>query len=202
MFNKARVGLQERSGMIMAQAQVGDDIFGEPLWLALTILLIAAATILGALGFEHIGGYQPCALCLMQRTPYYVGVPLAAATALAAWRGGSRTVLTVLFALLGALMLYSLGLAVYHAGVEWRFWEGPDSCAPSVSVGSAADMLNQLETTTAPSCTDAVWRFLGLSFAGWNVLVSALLAGLGFYAAALSRRRGNPQGSRTASQYR
>jgi disulfide bond formation protein DsbB len=124
----------------------------------------------------------------MQRMPYYLGVPLAAATALAAWLTASRTALAVLFALLGILMLYSLGLAVYHAGVEWRFWEGPASCAPSVNIGSAADMLNQLETTTAPSCTDAVWRFLGLSFAGWNVLVSALLAGLAFYAASLSRR--------------
>ncbi len=186
----------------MAQARVGDDIFGEPLWLALTILLIAAATILGALGFEHIGGYQPCALCLMQRTPYYAGLPLAAATAVAAWRGVPRTALMLLFALLGALMLYGLGLAIYHAGVEWRFWEGPASCGPSVSIGSAADMLNQLETTTAPSCTDAVWRFLGLSFAGWNVLVSALLAVLAFYAASLSFRARKAQGSRTASQYR
>ena len=188
--------------MTMQRAQLGDDIFSEPLWLALTILVIAAATILGALGFEHIGGYQPCALCLMQRTPYYVGVPLAAAAAVAAWLGGSRTVLALVFGLLGLLMLYSLGLAVYHAGVEWRFWEGPASCAPSISIGSAADMLNQLETTTAPSCTDAVWRFLGLSFAGWNVLVSALLAGLAGYATVLSLRRRNPQGSRTASQYR
>lgn len=166
----------------MEQAHLRDDIFSEPFWLALTFLLIAAATILGALGFEHIGGYQPCALCLMQRMPYYVGVPFAAAAAVAAWLGGSRTVLALLFGLLGLLMLYSLGLAVYHSGVEWRLWEGPASCAPSISIGSAADMLNQLETTTAPSCTDAVWRFLGLSFAGWNVLVSALLAGLAFYA--------------------
>ena len=50
------------------------------LWLALAIFVVAAATILGALGFEHIGGYLPCHLCLMQRTPYYVGVPFAAAT--------------------------------------------------------------------------------------------------------------------------
>ena len=43
------------------------------------MLGLSAATILGALAFEHFGGYQPCALCLMQRTPYYLGVPLAAA---------------------------------------------------------------------------------------------------------------------------
>lgn len=186
----------------MARAQLGDDLLGEPLWLALAMLVIAAATILGALGFEHIGGYQPCALCLMQRTPYYIGVPLAAATALAGWLGASRTWLAALFVLFGALMLGSLGLAAYHAGVEWKFWEGPASCAPSIGIGSAADMLNQLETMRAPSCTDAVWRFLGLSFAGWNVLVSALLAALAFHAAALCRRRAQGHGSSTASQYR
>ena len=72
-------------------------------------------------------------------------------------------------ALLALLMLYNAGLGAYHAGVEWGFWEGPASCAPSVGVGSAADMLDQLQNAHAPSCTEATWRFLGLSFAGWNV---------------------------------
>ena len=79
-------------------------------------------------------------------------------------------------------MLYNAGLAAYHSGVEWGFWEGPASCAPTVGVGSAADMLDQLENAHAPSCTDAPWRLLGLSFAGWNVLVSALLSALGISA--------------------
>jgi disulfide bond formation protein DsbB len=146
----------------MAQARVGDDIFGEPLWLALTILLVAAATILGALGFEHLGGYQPCALCLQQRTPYYVGVPLAGATAAAAWLGGSRPVLAILFVLLGVTMLYGLGLAVYHSGVEWRFWEARLVRALGQR-GQRGRHARPAGTTTAPSCTDAVWRFLGLS---------------------------------------
>ena len=185
----------------MQRAQTfDDDIFREPAWMALIFLVVAAATILGALGFEHIGGYQPCPLCLMQRTPYYVGVPLAAATAIAAWMGASRTILVALFGLLCTLMLYSFGLAVYHAGVEWKLWQGPASCAPSVAVQSAADMLNQLQTARAPSCTEAVWRFLGLSFAGWNAIVSAALAALAFYAALAALRRPEPYGSRTASQ--
>jgi hypothetical protein len=74
--------------------------------------------------------------------------------------------------------------------VEWRFWEGPASCAPSVGVASAVDMLDQIENTHAPSCTDAPWRLFGLSFAGWNVLVSALLLALGAYGASLAWRRG------------
>ena len=76
------------------------------------------------------------------------------------------------------LALYDAGLGAYHAGVEWKFWPGPASCSPSVGITSAADMLNQLDTTHAPSCTDALWRFLGLSFAGWNVVISLGLTGL------------------------
>ena len=44
---------------------------------ALFLAVAMAATVGTALGFEHIGGYIPCALCLMQRTPYYIGVPVA-----------------------------------------------------------------------------------------------------------------------------
>jgi disulfide bond formation protein DsbB len=163
------------------QAQAG--VRRRLLLFAFLTLAIAAATILGALAFEHIGGYQPCALCLMQRTPYYVGVPVAALAVLAILLAAPRPGLVTLFGIFAALMLYGGGLAVYHSGVEWGFWEGPATCAPTVGVNSAADMLNQLANAHAPSCTDAPWRMLGLSFAGWNALVSALLVVLGMLGA-------------------
>ncbi len=171
------------------------------LWLSLAMLGIAAATILGALAFEHIGGYLPCALCLMQRTPYYVGVPLGAAAFVAALVRAPRALLVLVFGGFAALMLYGAALAAYHAGVEWNFWEGPAACAPSVGVDSATDMLTQLGTTRPPSCTEAAWRFLGLSFAGWNFLVSTALAAGGLVAAAAAwRERVGGYGSSTASQ--
>ena len=177
----------------MTAKPLSDDIFREPVWLGLLMLAIAAAAILAALGFQHIGGYQPCALCLMQRTPYYVGIPLAAAGAIGAWARAPRLLVTLLFALFAALMLYNAGLAAYHAGIEWKFWAGPTSCAPTAAVGSSADMLSQL-AERAPSCTDATWRLFGLSFAGWNILVSATLAVLGALGAVRA------YGSSTASQ--
>lgn len=161
----------------------------EPFWLALTMLVLAAAAIGIALGFEHLGGYQPCALCLMQRMPYYVGIPVAAAAAIGAGMRAPRALMAVLFAIFAGLMVYNTGLGAYHSGVEWGLWEGPAACAPSVGVNSAADMLNQL-TMHAPSCTEATWRMLGLSFAGWNTVVSALLACLGLLG--LRRSLGRP----------
>lgn len=164
--------------------------------LALAMLAVAAVTILGALGFEHIGGYLPCALCLMQRPPYYLGVPVAAAAVLAAWFHAPRILLAALFAVFALLMLYGGAIAIYHSGVEWGFWEGPAACAQAPSGGSAADLLSQLDTVTPPSCTEAIWRFLGLSFAGWNVLVSAFLAVLSLYGIALTRMgRSEPDGA-------
>ena len=158
--------------------------------LALAMLAIAAATILGALAFEHIGGYLPCALCLMQRTPYYVGVPLAALALVAAWRRAPRAVLVdPLRRSSPLLMLYSGGLARLpfrrRMGLLGR---ARPPARRRASRQAWRIMLTQLETTHAPSCTEATWRLLGLSFAGWNVLVSALLAALGLYGALLAWR--------------
>jgi disulfide bond formation protein DsbB len=177
-------------GPIAGNAARGDtDALRALLPLSFAMFALAAATILGALAFEHIGGYLPCALCLMQRTPYYAGLPVLAVAIGAILLKAPRAVVTGLFAVFAALMLYNTVLAGYHAGVEWGFWEGPASCAPSISIDSAADLMDQLENKHAPSCTQAALRILGLSFAGWNVLISGLLAALAVLAAAKAWRR-------------
>ena len=156
---------------------------------AAALLVVSAATILGALGFEHIGRYQPCALCLMQRIPYYMGVPLAALTLAATAFRMPRGLVILLFALFAVLMAVSAGLGVYHSGVEWAWWEGPAACSSAAPIGDAGDMLDQLGTVHPPSCTEATWRFLGLSFAGWNAVVSVFLATLSAVAVAMLLKR-------------
>jgi len=73
-------------------------------------------------------------------------------------------------------------MGVYHSGVEWQFWEGPATC--STTAGSmtqnAGDLLGELNSIKGPSCTDAALRVLGLSFAGWNVITSLVLAAFAF----------------------
>src|SRR5690606_6755649 len=85
------------------------------------ILFAAAAIILAALGFEHIGGYRPCPLCLQQRYAYYAGIPLLFG-ALALMSAEQRRFAGGLFALVAAGFLVNAGLGVYHAGVEWKLW--------------------------------------------------------------------------------
>jgi disulfide bond formation protein DsbB len=139
-------------------------------------LLLAAGAILVALGFQHIGGLAPCELCLEQRYAYYLGVPLLFA-GLVATSSELPRLAALLFFLVGLAFLANAGLGAYHAGVEWGFWPGPAGCTGSQSLATnAGSMLEALSNTSVVRCDEAAWRFLGLSFAGWNVLASALIA--------------------------
>lgn len=153
---------------------------------ALLLTLGMAVVILSALGFQYIGGYIPCALCLLQRWPYYIGIPIAALAVLSSLLNLPPTVTRALIGIVAIIMLVSAGMGVYHAGVEWRFWEGPSGCSTSVDAiaKDTGSLLNDLSTQHGPSCTDATLRVFGLSFAGWNVLVSLVLAAIGLRGAA------------------
>lgn len=147
---------------------------------ALLLLLGMIASVGTALGFEHIGGYIPCKLCLAQREPYYAGIPVAFLAFVSAWRQWPACVTRGLLAITGLLMLYTMALGIYHAGAEWAFWPGPADCGGGSAVTDASDLLNQLTAKKPPSCDEAAGRFLGISFAGWNVLAAAMLAALAF----------------------
>lgn len=153
------------------------------LWPALLLTSGMAVVILAALGFEHIGRYVPCALCLQQRWPYYIGIPIGLLAVLSSAMNASPAVTRTLLLLAGLTMLVGVGLGVHHAGVEWKFWEGPAACATSADAiaKNANDLFNEINTQHGPSCTDATLRVLGLSFAGWNVIASLVLAGIALY---------------------
>jgi len=97
----------------------------------------------------------------------------------------------VLFALVAAGFLVNTGLAIYHAGVEWKFWAGPETCQLALQPlgGGAGGLLKQLETERVIRCDEAPWQFMGLSFAGWNAVLSLLLSLSVFTAARLSWQR-------------
>jgi disulfide bond formation protein DsbB len=147
---------------------------------ALVIALAAAATVGGALVFQHVWGYQPCKLCLEQRNPYYLGIPLALVTALLPprWARIGLWCLALVF-------VVSAGMGAYHSGVEWGLWLGPSDCGggPGAGTGNVGDLLGQLSNIRVVSCTEAAWRFLGLSLAGWNALISVALAAFAGFAA-------------------
>lgn len=151
-------------------------------------LFFATGIILAALAFEHLGGYRPCPLCLMQRYAYYAAIPtLFVAMSLSSEM--PRTA-ALLFFLVSLAFLANAGLGVYHAGAEWKFWPGPATCAGALALPtSAADLLRDLEASNVVRCDEAPWTFAGLSFAGWNVVASLVLFTATLKAAFLSAER-------------
>jgi len=149
------------------------------------IAVIAAATLAGAWFFQLVLEILPCPLCLEQRYAYYLAVPLGAVVALAAARGAPRPVLLAGLALLGLAALANATLGTYHAGVEWGFWQGPTDCTgPLLNLGTAGSLLDQLDKVKVVRCDEVQWRFLGLSLAGYNVLISLLMAAIAAWGAA------------------
>lgn len=138
-------------------------------WLAALAGAGSAALLLGALAFQYIGGLAPCHLCILQRWPHVVAV-LAA------------LVFTVLprkvFALIGlAAVVIGAGIAVYHVGVEQAWWLGPTSCTtPDPGAMSASDLMNQILETPVVLCDQIAWSLWGVSMAGWNAILSVVLA--------------------------
>jgi disulfide bond formation protein DsbB len=157
---------------------------GKRLFFAALAFFLGLAAIAGAWGFQLIGGYAPCKLCLEQRLPYYIGLPLIAVAIILMIRDTQIALTRTLLLLGGLAFVIGLGLGIYHAGVEWHYWLGPADCGGGVATtGKAGDLLAQIGHTKVVSCTDAALRVAGLSFAGWNAIVSALVALLALAAA-------------------
>lgn len=153
---------------------------------ALVVLAASVLALAGAFFFQHVLKLPPCPLCLIQRWPFYAAIPAAAAAAWSHSRAPAAS--RILLALLGLGFLGGAAVAAYHAGVEWQFWPGPESCSGTFAVAQDADeFLQRLQNVQVVRCDVAAWRFAGLSLAGWNVPISLGLALVAFLGAADGR---------------
>jgi disulfide bond formation protein DsbB len=153
---------------------------------ALAVFAIALATLAGAWFFQYAIGLPPCPLCLEERIPYHVVIPLSLLMVIAALVRAPAKLLTVGFIAIVVAVLCNVAVGTYHAGVEWHFWAGPTDCSgPLTDLSAGGSLLNQLQSVHIVRCDEAAWRFLGISLAGYNVLISLLLAviaGFGLFA--------------------
>ena len=157
---------------------------------SLFVAIAGAATIAGAWFFELVLKLRPCPLCLEQRIPYYIAIPLALIVAVAAWRRAPRMIVIGGLVVLALVMLWGAGLGVYHSGVEWKLWAGPTECSGAAELGPASDFLKRLQgDVNVVRCDEAAWRFLGISLAGYNVLIAGVLALVAFIGAIAERRK-------------
>ncbi|MGA8616791.1 MAG: disulfide bond formation protein B [Xanthobacteraceae bacterium] len=168
----------------MHQALPLKRTWSEPLGLtpaaaALTIFVLSFATLAGAWYFQFVLHYQPCHLCLIQRVPYYIVIPLSLVLAIAARANAPRLLIAAGLVALLIAALISAALGAYHAGIEWGFWPGPSDCTgPLINLNSGGSLLDQLNTIHVVPCDKAAWRLLGISLAGYNVLISLALAAI------------------------
>ncbi|MDI4657356.1 disulfide bond formation protein B [Xanthobacter autotrophicus] len=152
---------------------------------ALLLVTGSALALAAAWYFQLVVGLAPCPLCLDQRLPYYAAIPLGL-LAFAAARSGRITLARALLGVIGLAMVGNMGLAIFHAGVEWQFWSGPTACtgAPVMT----GNVLSALKGARVPRCDEAAWRLLGISMAGWNALIAAGLAVVAFGGATTGRK--------------
>jgi disulfide bond formation protein DsbB len=161
------------------KANWGEQLRREPaVAAALAVFAGSTATILGAWYFQYVLKLPPCPLCLEERLPYHIVIPLSLLLAIAAIVRAPRALIIVGFLAIVAAMLCSAALGAYHAGVEWRWWPGPTDCSGPITDFSAKPLLDQLRSIRVVRCDEAAWRFLGLSLAGYNVLISLALAAI------------------------
>ena len=153
--------------------------------IALMIGTVSLVLILGALGFEYIGGYPPCEMCMWQRYPHFAAILIGLGGGLLLQAGILPQNLSRPVAILAALLLAITGaIGVYHAGIEWHWWNGPQTCTgPRFEFTGTIDF-----NARVVMCDIAAWRLFGISLAGYNAMISLLAAALG--AAGLIRHKG------------
>jgi disulfide bond formation protein DsbB len=133
----------------------------------------SAAMLAAAHAFETFGHLAPCHLCLLQREVYWVAlgvgvVGFALGYMRFAWaRRTADALLTLIF-------LVGMGLAAYHAGVEWKWWPGPASCTGGgvVKASDLAAFMSGASKVHVPQCDEVAWSMFGISMAGYNAIIS------------------------------
>jgi disulfide bond formation protein DsbB len=145
----------------------------KPANAAFAAAFLMFAALCGAWYFQYVLKYVPCPLCYQQRIPYYFAIPLGLLLGAVALRGGGKVLVRYGLYLLALVLLASAGMGVYHAGVEWGWWQGPTSCAAGApSAAPVGNILDSIRNIRAVPCNEAAWRLFGISLAGYNALVS------------------------------
>lgn len=148
--------------------------------LATAAVTAAAVAILATVyTAEYAFGLLPCALCYGQRVPYFAVVLIGALALMPAVDARTRRV--VLFHL-AALFVIGAGLGIFHAGVEYHWWPGPDTCTGRTGAVSIDDMMSALGQRGGPMCDEPAFVLFGLSLAGYNALAAAIVTAFSIFA--------------------
>lgn len=150
------------------------------------ILALATPVLLlgGAYASQYVGGLYPCEMCWWQRWPHFAAIFFALDAFIPRLNRG----ITMMFvALAAAAIAVSGGIGVFHAGVEYHWWQGLTAC--STSPGGGGDILDSIMATPLTRCDVAPWSLFGISLAGFNAILSLGAAVAIFLLLAKARQR-------------
>lgn len=150
----------------------------------LIALFLPLALMAGALGSQYIGGLVPCEMCMWQRWPHYAAIFAATLSFVVPPRPAQM--LLVLVA--GALIALSGAIGIFHAGVEYQWWDGITACSTTTAPGDPMAMLEAALRKPLVSCEIPQWTLLGISLAGFNAILS-LIGAVAIFALAPRRAR-------------
>ena len=137
------------------------------------IFFISLISILSALFIEYILGHQPCSLCLIQRIPYVLSIILITLNFVLK-KGEKFTIMLLIL-----IFSFSFIISFYHFGIEQGFFSESLICELSNNEPlNKEELLNQLKKVEIISCKDVTFRFLGLSLATINTIISLILSGI------------------------
>ena len=150
------------------------------------LALLAPALLLGgALGSQYLGGLAPCEMCYWQRWPHEAAIALAALAYAVAKKPAASRLAVYLAAFFIAV---SGAIGVFHAGVEYGWWEGLTTCSRGPSAGSSEELLNAILNAPVVRCDQPQWTLAGISLAGFNAIFS-FAAAIAIWALAHRSRR-------------
>ena len=145
--------------------------------LAAPIVAFAAPLLLygGALVSQYGFGLHPCEMCYWQRWPHQAAILLALLALLALLLRRSDKAMRALTLLAAVAIAVSGAIGVFHAGVEYGFWEGITTCA----TGAGGPVtLDSIMNAPLIRCDAVQWSLFGISLAGFNAIFSFAAAAL------------------------
>ena len=155
-----------------------------PRRVALALAACAAAILIGALGFQYLGGLAPCPLCTWQRYALIAAMMLALGSALSM----DNTARVLLF-VAGVAFVASAGIGGFQVGVEHGWWQGSQACTGAQPTPATLDQLmTQVQGKPPARCDEVAWSLFGISLAGYNFLISLALAAVAALRAAIPER--------------
>jgi disulfide bond formation protein DsbB len=138
------------------------------------IAIMAPVLLLGGALLSQYGfGLHPCEMCMWQRWPHVAAIFLALGAIALRGRPPVSRALTLLAALAIAI---SGGIGLFHAGVEYGWWQGLTACSTALTGVNAQDILNSIMATPLTRCDVAAWTLFGISLAGYNGILSLAAA--------------------------